>query len=175
MAPSSLCAPWAREGMSPRQAQGSPLPPPRPPGEEVSEYSSTSHPSNPGSRECARPTPDPVSPLPSQRPLQMEALGAGRESRPGHWQDMQADRGVNPHLCAYAQALPRCVPSAREDQPLGGHRTGGARPTDADPRAGVSVFLTAASPGRRSRKCCGRSVYVKARQWVSCVCRPEPQ
>lgn len=74
------------------------------------------------------PTPDPVSPLPSQQPLQMETLGAGWESRPGHRQDMQADRGVNPHLCAYAQALPGCVPSAWEDRPPGRPQDWGSPP-----------------------------------------------
>lgn len=77
MAPSSLCAPWAQEGMSPRQAQASPLPPPRPPGEEVSEYSSMSHPSNPGSRACAQPHP---------RPCLSSALpAASTDGDPGCW------------------------------------------------------------------------------------------
>lgn len=88
---------------------------------------------------------------------------------------------VTGRICRQTEASTlTCVPTPRpcpgvcpvpgRTSPLGGHGTGGARPTDADPRAGVSVFLTAASPGRRSRRCCGRSVYVKARQRVSCVC-----
>lgn len=148
---SSLCAPWAQEGLSPRQVRGSPLPPPRPPGEEVSEYSSLSHPSKPGNRACARPHP---------RPCLSSALpAASTDGGPGCWMGVLSQswaghtgrRRCQPSpVCLHpglAQVCAQCLGLiCQEDSPQGGRRTGGARPADADPQAGVSVFLTAASP-----------------------------
>ena len=87
------------------------------------------------------PTPDPVSPRPSQQPLRMEALVAGRESCPSHGQDTQADGGANPHLCAYTRASPRCVPSAwgssaRRTAPRAAAGLGEPAPQTLTPRRG---------------------------------------
>ena len=123
VAPTSLCAPWAREGLGPRQAQGSPLPASRPPGEEVSEYSSTSCLFQPRSRTCARPHPRPClsSALPAASThggpgCRLGVLSRSRAGQAGRW-------GHHPSPVSLRPARPAVCPEpglvCREDQPPG--------------------------------------------------------
>lgn len=140
-------------GPGPQAGTGQPPPTIQAPGRGgVRVFKHELSPPTPGAERAHDPTPDSASTLPSQQPVHTEALGAGRESCHGRGQDRQAD-GTPSLACVPPPGSPSCVPrawgsSAGRTSPQGGRRTGGARPTDADPQAGVSVFLMAASPGR---------------------------
>ncbi|XP_043779142.1 translation initiation factor IF-2-like [Cervus elaphus] len=163
VAPTSLCAPWAREGLGPRQAQGSPLPPSRPPGEEVSEYSSTSCLLQPRER-SVRTTPPQTLPLLCP-PSSLCTGGPGcwpgvpSRSRAGH-----AGRwGCHPSPVSLRPARPAVCPrpGARlpgRPAPRAAAGLGEPAPQTLTPRRGSPSSSRLRPQGEGGRRCCGAQI-----------------